>query len=49
MVSGYSYIKKANPLIKKYKKQTIKIYPTPPALFFADEQKIKKWTSLFCL
>lgn len=36
MVSGLSYIKKADSLIKKCKKQAIKIYPAPPALFFAD-------------
>lgn len=46
MVSGLSYIKKADSLIKKYKKQTIKIYPTPPALF-SPIQNIKNGLLFF--
>ena len=49
MVSGLFYIKKADSLLKEYKKQTIKIYPTPPASFYRYKASNKKWSSLFCL
>ena len=42
MVSGLSYIKKTDSLIKKYKKQVIKIYLTPPASFYRYKASNKK-------